>query len=153
MVRKPPPRVRKRVSVTRGSLVAPPLFGGSLVAGLGPAPPVLRGGRTSLVGGMTGRAPPGQRASIASAMPGVIGPPTGRSSLLVGIKGMQLPPVVATQTTPASTASGADDSENDGTRLLPRVIGQMAGRGAVPLIEMSTLYAPRAGDGDSNEDD
>jgi hypothetical protein len=150
MVRKPPPRVRKRVSVTRGAFAAPPLFGGSLVAGLGPAPPVLGGGRASLVGGMTGRGLLGQRASIASVMPGVIGVPTGRSPLLVGVKGMQLPPVMATHTTPAS---GADDSENDGARLLPRVIGKMAGRGAVPLIEMSTLYAPRAGDGDSNEDD
>ncbi len=161
MVRKPPPRVRKRVSVTRGSLAAPPLFGGAL-AGLGPAPPVL-GGRTSLVGDMTGRVPPGQRTSLATAMPGpggraslatatpgVIGPPTGRASVLVGVKGVQLPPVVATHTTPTA---GTVESESDHATLLPRVIGKTAVRGAVPLVEMSTLYAPQVDDGDSDEDD
>ncbi len=166
MTRKPAPVVRRRTSVVRGSLAAP-LFGG-------PAPPVLSGrtsvldmsgrlspvpsGRSSMIGSIPGRGPPGQRASLATAIPGVIRPRTGRASMLVGVKGVQLPPVVATQTTPTV---GAHESENDHATRLPPVIGQLAARGVVPLIEMSTFYAPQSeesgSDGDSisnsNHDD
>ena len=204
MTRKPAPVVGRRTSVVRGSLIAPPAFGGSIVDGLGPVPPVLSGrssivggvselvppvlsgrtsmtggmsglvppvlsgrssivggmsrlvppvlsGRSSMVGGMPGRGPSGQRASLVATVPGVMRLPTRRMSMLVGVKGAQLPPVaVVTQTT--STAAGADETDSELATLLPPVIGQPAVRGVAPLIELSTFYAPRSGNSGSDGD-
>jgi hypothetical protein len=180
MTRKPAPVVRRRTSVVRGSLITPPSFGASIVAGLVPpvlsgrssilegmsglVPPILSGhtrgvsgwappvlsGRSSMVGGMPGRGPSGQPAPLAATVLGVMRLPTRRMSMLVGVKGVQLPPVaVVTQTT--STA-GADETDSEHATLLPPVIGQPAVRGAAPLIELSTFYAPRSGNNGSDGD-